>query len=167
MKKIILLLLLTFLTGCNPLSPRVIEKADSLEKVKIIENSFPLLEEYEIRSLSTKKFKGIVYNNGAYGDSNCNYANCQEFTEESKNIFNKVTDLLEGSEVTGFFNLSYENGKLKRGYFDFPSYNFNDRFRYIYKPNNNTKDSKHPYCAGELWWMKINDDWYFECEDWN
>lgn len=43
----------------------------------------------------------------------------------------------------------------------------NERVRYVYQPNHPIVSSKLPACISELDYMKINDNWYFECEDWN
>ena len=55
MKKILLALLsVLIICGCNSLQPRIIDKEYGLKEVKLIENSFPILEKFEIKSFESK-----------------------------------------------------------------------------------------------------------------
>lgn len=167
MKKIIVLITILILTGCLPVPPRVIDKEYAEDKVAIIEEAIPLFEEYGVEDFETTRFDGIIYKEGIFGDSGCEYSECQKFTKEAKEVFKEIEDALNGSEVTGLDYMIYENGKLKIGYFEFPSHNYFDIFRYIYEKDHARKAPTNPYCAGQYYTLPINDNWYFECEDWN
>lgn len=149
------------------------------KRVSIIEDAFPVLEKHQVTSYEVRRnCKRIVigdYENSTYyADKSCPHSpdDAKDFDQNATQIYREIKNSLRGSRVNYFFNLLYEDGKLRKGYFNYQNFNFWDyhfllRTRYVYQPGHHFKSYKKPACLGELDEQKINDDWYFECEDWN
>jgi hypothetical protein len=163
MKKHFLFLILFLLTGCQTSTSGHLEKTIKIEKI------FPILEENKVEGYRDLDWcKAIVYNKGTYAEPSCkNYLNPENFDDDAKKLFNDIHVGLDGTNVIGIVNPAYENGKIIHGTFDFHTLNPFDRVRYVYKLNHKITSTQPPKCIGELDYMDLNQNWIFECEDWN
>lgn len=139
------------------------------EKTNKIEKVFSILEENKVESYMDFDWcKALIYNKGTYAESSCkNYLNPKNLDDDAKKIFNDIRTGLNGTNVVGIVNPEYKNGKIIYGEFSFRTLHPFDRVRYVYKPNHKITSTQQPKCTGELDYMDLNQNWTFECEDWN
>lgn len=162
-KTILILLVLVTITGC------VDNIDDASQETEKITKSFVLLEKHQVKSFKkTSSCNVLIFQKGAYVDRGCRgYTNTRDFDEQSLEIFDSISTYFADTKVREIYNLVYEDGKLVYGNFELISDNYPDRHRYVYQPGHSVKSLSLPKCLGELDSMKIDDNWFFECEEWN
>ncbi|NIA02237.1 MAG: hypothetical protein GWP15_02535 [Nitrospirae bacterium] len=91
-----------------------------------------------------------------------------EFDKSAQTIHDEISSKLKGTAIYKVYNISYkEDGEISLAILEFEDANPYIISSIIYNPNHRIKNMGIPACEGEMEHLKLDDNWYYECLDWN